>query len=54
MASYLKKEKLNRIKKRLYETEKKTKIIRTETTKLLNELNNISTNLKVKKKKYDK
>ena len=46
MSSYLKKEDLNQIRKRLYEIEKKTKINRSEKTKLLNELNKISTNLK--------
>ena len=50
MASYLKKQELNRIRKRLYEIEKITKINRTEKTKLLNELNKITTSLKFKKK----
>ena len=48
--SYLEKEELNQIRKRLYEIEKKTKITRTEKTRLLNELNKISTNLKFKRK----
>ena len=41
---------LNQIRKRLYEIEKKTKINRTEKTKLLKELIEISSNLKFKKK----
>ena len=49
ISSYLKKQELNRIRKRLYDTEKKIKINRTEKTKLLNELSEISTNLKYKK-----
>ena len=44
--SYLKKQELNQIRKRLYDIEKKTKINRGEKTKLLNELSEISTNLK--------
>ena len=50
ISSYLKKEYLNQIRKRLYEIEKKTKINRTEKTKLLNELSEISTDLKFKRK----
>ena len=50
VSSYFKKEYLNQIRKRLYEIEKKTKINRTEKTKLLNELTEISTNLKFEKK----
>ena len=50
ISSYLKKEYLNQIRKRLYEIEKKTKISRTEKTKLLNELSEISTSLKFKRK----
>ena len=50
VASYLKKQELNRIRKRLYEIEKITKINRTEKSKLLNELNKITTSLEFKKK----
>ena len=50
VSSHLKKQYLNQIRKTLYETEKKTKINRTEKTKLLNELSEISTNLKFKRK----
>ena len=50
MASYLKKQELNRIRKRLHEIEKITKINRTEKSKLLNELNKITTSLEFKKK----
>ena len=45
---------LIQIRKRLYEIEKKTKINRSEKTKLLNELDKISSSLKFKKKGYDK
>ena len=41
---------LIQIRKRLYEIEKKTKINRSEKTKLLNELDKISSSLKFKKK----
>ena len=50
ISSYLKKQELNQIRKKLYDTEKMTKINRTEKTKLLNELTEISTNLKYKRK----
>ena len=50
MASYLKKQELNCIRKRLYEIEKITKINRTEKSKLLNELNKCTTSLEFKKK----
>ena len=50
VSSYLKKEDLNQIRKRLYEIETKTKISRAEKTKLLNELSEISSNLKFKRK----
>ena len=48
VSSYLKKEYLNQIRKRLYEIEKKTKINTNEKKKkkILNELREISTNLK--------
>ena len=46
VSSYLKKEDLNQIRKRLYEIEKKTKINRSEKTKLLNELTKTSNSLK--------
>ena len=42
ISSYLKKQELNQIRKRLYEIENKTKINRTEKTKLLNELSDLS------------
>ena len=48
---YLEKEKLERIRKRLYEIKKKTQITRTERTRLLNELTEISTDLKFERKK---
>ena len=50
VSSYLKKQYLNQIRKRLYEIEKKTKINRTEKTKLLKKLSEMSTNLKFKRK----
>ena len=50
ISSYLKKQELNQIRKRLYDIEKKTKINRTEKTKLLNELSKISTDIKFKRK----
>ena len=49
ISSYLKKQESNQIRKRLYDIEKKTKINRTEKTKLLNELTEILANLKYKK-----
>ena len=50
VTSYLEKEKLQNIRKRLYEIEKKTQITRTERTRLLNELTEISNNLKFERK----
>ena len=50
ISSYLKKEYLNQIRKRLHDIEKNTKINRSEKTKLLNELTEISTNHKFKRK----
>ena len=50
LASYIDKKELNQIRKRLYDIEKKTKINRTEKTKLLNELTKISNDLKYKRK----
>ena len=50
VTSYLEKEELKQIRKRLYEIENKTQITRTEKTRLLNELTEISTNLKFKRK----
>ena len=48
--SYLEKEELKQIRKRLHGIENKTQITRTERTRLLNELTEISTNLKLKRK----
>ena len=49
---YLEKEGLKQIRKRLHEIEKKKQIARTERTRLLNELSEISTDLKFKKKTW--
>ena len=49
VSSYLKKQYLNQIRQRLYEIEKKSKINRSSKAKLLNELSEISNNLKFKK-----
>ena len=51
MSFYLKKKKeSHQIRKRLYDIEKITNINRTKKSKLLNELSEISTNLKYKRK----
>ena len=50
VTSYLEKGDLKQIRKRLNEIEKKTQITTTERTRLLNELTEISTNLKLKRK----
>ena len=51
VTSYLEKEKLQKIRKILHEIEKKTQISRTEKTRLLNELTEISADLKFERKK---
>ena len=50
VSSYLKKQYLNQIRKRLYEIEKTTKINRTVKTKLLKELSKISDDLEFERK----
>ena len=50
VSSYLKKHELNQIRKRLHEIEQKTNVKRSEKTKLLNELTEMSTTLKCSKK----
>ena len=51
VSQYLNKKALYDIRKRLYDTEKLTKINRSEKNKLLKELNSISSDLKFEQKK---
>ena len=53
-SSYLNKEALYDIRKRLYDIEQLTKINRSEKNKILKEQNSISSDLKFKQKKHDK
>ena len=50
VSSYLEKDDLKQLRKRLHEIKNMTQITRTEKTRLLNELTEISTNLKFKRK----